>query len=128
MRGRFGDILLSILMAALGTWMVVGGLGIGEANALSQIDWDVTVVGIVFFAGGAWLFFRDTLAPGVQSMPVYRWVEFLLLESVLLILGFYFFISGTDAGDWNTALAGLVALVVVAWIAVKRFLGRGLKS
>jgi hypothetical protein len=127
MRGRFGDILLSILVAGLGAWMVIDGLGIGGANTASQIDWNRAVAGLVFFLGGAWLFFRDTLVPGGESLPVYRWVEYFMLLPVLIGLGLLFLLSGGGAADWNSVVMGLLSLGGALWYGITKFPGHSSK-
>jgi hypothetical protein len=125
MKGHFQDILLSILAAGFGAWMIIVGLGIGKPEAFRSIDWARFVAGFVVFLTGAWLFFRDTLGPGGYSLPIYHWVGYLMLVPALAILGVYFSLSGIAVRDWDSVWVGLISLGSAAWVAVKKFPGRG---
>ncbi len=125
MLARVEHILISMLIAGFGAWMVIVGLHVGKASAFQMINWGQAVAGMFVFFNGAWQFIRSTMAPGSEGLPVYRWAEYLILVSVLVMMGVYFVISNLGPQDWNGVITGVVAAGGGMWAAIRKFPGRG---
>ncbi len=128
MLARIEHILISMLIAGVGVWMVIVGLHIGKTDAFQGIDWGKAAAGMFVFFNGAWQFIRNTMAPGSEGLPVYRWAEYLIVVSVLVIMGVYFVLSNLGTQNWNGLTTGVVAAGGGIWAAIRKFPGRGAQS
>ena len=122
---RIEHILVSILIAGFGVWMVFNGLHIGRPGAFQAIDWKGTVAGMFIFLVGTWSFIRVTMTPGSEGLPVYRWAEYFTMIGVLGMIGLFSVIMGAGAKNWDPILTGTGVLGATLWAAIRKFPGRG---
>jgi hypothetical protein len=127
MRARIEGILLGVLFGALGTWMIMAGLGIIHPNIAGLKGAGQVIAGLMFFFAGAWSFFRSTLGPGGQDLPIYRWIEYSMILPILTGLGLIIILAGIESDEFMISLVGLLPLAGVLWYAIARFPGRGAK-
>jgi hypothetical protein len=124
MLARIEHILVSVLVGGFGAWMVFSGVHIGKADAFQRIDWGQAIAGMFIFLNGVWQFIRNTMAPGGEGLPVYRWAEYLIIVAVLAMMGAYFLLSSLGAKDWNGVTTGFVVVCGGVWAAIRKFPGR----
>jgi hypothetical protein len=124
MRERTENILLGLFFALLGAWTSLVGAGILKTNLQDMQGPGQVVAGLMFFFAGAWSFFRGTLGPGGQNLPVYPWIEYFLILPILAGFGLILLLSGTDMGESFISLLGILPLMGALWYAVAKFPGR----
>ena len=122
---RIEHILVSILIAGFGAWMVFSGLHIGRPGAFQAIDWKGTITGMFVFLVGTYTFIRTTMTPGEEGLPVYRWAEYFIMVAVLGLIGLFSIVSGASVRNWDTITTGIFVLVSTLWAAIRKFPGRG---
>jgi hypothetical protein len=127
MRARIEGILLGVLFGALGAWMIMAGLGIVHPNVAELKGTGQVIAGLMFFFAGAWSFFRSTLGPGGQNLPVYRWIEYFMILPILAGLGALIILAGSESDEFMVILVGILPLAGALWYAIARFPGRGAK-
>jgi hypothetical protein len=59
----------------------------------------VAAAGGVFVIGGFMVILRASFSPGAQQMPIYQWLEFLLVTALLLTFGAVFLWAGFAPGE-----------------------------
>ena len=124
MRERTEGILLGILFGALGAWMSLAGLGIVKTGIRDMQGPGQVVAGLMFFFAGAWSFFRGTLGPAGQNLPIYPWIEYFMVLPILAGFGFIILWAGVESGDFFIALLGILPLLGALWFAIAKFPGR----
>jgi hypothetical protein len=122
---RIEHILVSILIAGFGVWMVFNGLHIGRPGAFQAVDWEGTVAGTFVFLVGTYTFIRTTMTPGEEGLPVYRWAEYLIMVSVLGLIGLFSVVLGAGERNWDPITTGIFVLASTLWAAIRKFPGRG---
>ena len=128
MHERTESILLGILFGLLGAWMSLMGAGILKTG-LSDIQGPGQVVaGLMFFFAGAWSFFRGTLGPSGQDLPVYPWIKYILILPILAGFGFILLLAGMETGEFFISLFGILPLLGAIWYAIGKFPGRRNKA
>lgn len=128
MRVCFEGILLGIIFGALGAWMALAGLGVIPSNIAGLKGSAQVIAGLMFFFAGAWSFFRSTLGPRGQDLPIYRWMEYFMILPILTGFGLIFILAGIESHEIMIVLLGILPLVGAFWYALARFPGRGVKS
>jgi hypothetical protein len=121
---RIEHILVSILIGAMGAWMVFGGLHIGRPGAFQAVDWKGTVAGMFIFLVGTWTFIRTTVKPAEEGLPVYRWGEYFIMIAVLAMIGLFSVVTGAGARNWDAITMGIFVLASTLWAAIRKFPGR----
>ena len=119
MRERIESILLGILVAALGVWQAMTGMGFIRVSG-GMKDPGMAASGLMFFFAGALSFYNGALSPAGQDTPLYRWTNYLMI--LLILLGFDFIFFWTEAVESNFILIfmGFVTLTAVLWFALVR--------
>jgi hypothetical protein len=124
MRERTENLLLGILFGLLGAWMSLVGAGLLKTS-LPAMQGPIQVAsGLLFFFAGAWSFFRGSLGPGGQDLPVFPWIQYFLVLPILADFGIIMVLAGTEAGETMLTLLGVLPLLGAAWFAIAKFPGR----
>jgi hypothetical protein len=124
MRERIEGILLGILFGLLGAGMTLVGLGLIKTGIRELQGPGQVVGGLMFFFAGAWSFFQSTLGPGGQDLPVYPWIQYVLIMPILAGFGVILLLAGMEMGETFIALLGILPLLGAAWYALVKFPGR----
>jgi hypothetical protein len=124
MRNRIEDILLGILFGLLGVWMCLAGLGIIKTGIRGMQGPGQIVGGFMFFFAGAWSFFQGSLGPDGQNLPIYPWIEYLMILPILAGFGVILLLAGLETGEILITLLGILPLLGTLWYALARFPGR----
>jgi len=128
MRERYENILLGIVFGLLGAWMSLVGAGLLKTGLADMQGPGEVVGGLMFFFAGAWSFFRGTLGPGGQDLPVYPWIEYFLVLPILAGFGFILLIAGTETSEFFISMLGILPLLGAVWYAIGKFPGRRKKT
>jgi hypothetical protein len=128
MRERYENILLGIVFGLLGAWMSLVGAGLLKTGLADMQGPGQVVGGLMFFFAGAWSFFRGTLGPGGQDLPVYPWIEYFLVLPILAGFGFILLVAGTETGEFFISILGILPLLGAVWYAIAKFPGRRKKT
>ena len=123
MRERIEGILLGILFGAVGAWMAITGLRL-TTGSIAVVQ---GIAGVMFFFAGAWSFFRSTLGPGGENLPVYKWIEYFMILPILAGFALIFILAGRESGEFMLILIGLLPLLGALWYALAKFPGRRVK-
>jgi hypothetical protein len=124
MRERIEGIVLGILFGLLGAWMSLVGAGLLKTSLPGMQGPTQIVGGLMFFFAGAWSFFRSTLGPGGQNLPVYPWIQYFLILPILAGFGVSMLLAGRETGESFISLLGVLPLLGALWYAVAKFPGR----
>jgi hypothetical protein len=126
-RERIESILLGILVAALGVYQAMTGLGLiyltGEAK-----DPGMAASGLMFFFAGALSFYNGTLGPAGRDTPFHRWTNYLMVLFILLGLDFILFWTGAADSNFIFIFLGFITSSAVLWFAVTRWSENGKKQ
>ncbi len=128
MRERYENILLGIVFGLLGAWMSLVGAGLLKTGLADMQGPGQVVGGLMFFFAGAWSFFRGTLGPGGQDLPVYPWIEYFLVLPILAGFGFILLVAGMETGEFFISMLGILPLLGAVWYAIAKFPGRRKKT
>jgi hypothetical protein len=128
MRERYENILLGIVFGLLGAWMSLVGAGLLKTGLADMQGPGQVVGGLMFFFAGAWSFFRGTLGPGGQDLPVYPWIEYFLVLPILAGFGFILLVAGMETGEFFISMLGILPLLGTVWYAIAKFPGRRKKT
>jgi len=124
MRERIEGIALGVIFGILGTWMGLAGAGILKTS-LSGMQGPIQVMGgLMFFFAGAWSFFRSTLGPGGQNLPVYPWIQYFMILPILVGFGVSMLLAGRETGESFISILGVLPLLGSLWVAIAKFPGR----
>jgi hypothetical protein len=123
-RERTENILLGILFALLGAGMSLAGAGILKTGLSDMQGHGQVVAGLMFFFAGAWSFFRGTLGPGGQDLPVYPWIEYLLVLPILAGFGIILLLDGMETGEFPISILGILPLLGAVWYAISKIPSR----
>jgi len=124
MKYRLKDSLLAILFALIGVALVVLGLGIIKNNLFLQNQVPMVASGIMFFCVGTLVFFRATIGPAAENLPIYPWIQYFLILPILLGIGFIFFWAGIVADNFFVIFLGVVTSAAVILFALSRWPGK----
>jgi hypothetical protein len=124
MRERMEGILLGILFGLMGAGTTLVGLGLIKTG-IPELQGPIQVVGgLMFFFAGAWSFFRSTLGPGGQDLPIYPWIQYFMILPILAGFGITMLLAGMEMGETFISILGILPLLGAAWYALARFPGR----
>jgi hypothetical protein len=124
LRERIESILLGILVAALGVWQAMTGLGFIRVPGEMK-DPGMAASGFMFFFAGALSFYNGTLSPAGRDTPLQRWTNYLAILLILLGFDFIFFWTGAVESNIILIFLGFVTATAVLWFAIARKPGKG---
>jgi hypothetical protein len=124
MKYRLKDTLLAILFALIGIALVLLGLGIIKTSLFLQNQVPMVASGIMFFCAGTLVFFRATIGPVAENLPIYPWIQYLLILPILLGFGSILFWAGIVASNFFVIFLGVITTAAVIWFAISRWPGK----
>jgi hypothetical protein len=119
LRERIESIVLGILVAALGVWQAMTGLGFFQMTGEAK-DPGMVASGLMFFFAGALSFYSGTLGPIGRDTPFHRWTNYLMILLILLGFDFIFFWTGAVESNFILIFLGFVTATAVLWFAIAR--------
>jgi hypothetical protein len=118
-RERVESILLGILIASLGVWQAITGLGPFHVTGKMK-DPGMAASGMMFFFAGALSFYNGTTGSAGQNTPVSRWTNYLMTLLILMGFDFIFFWTGADERNFIFVFLGFLTSTAVLWFAITR--------
>jgi hypothetical protein len=116
-RERIVSILIGILVAALGVWQAMTGLGLFRDPGGTK-DLGMVASGMLFFFVGALSFYDGTAGFADRDAPVSRWTNYLMILLILLGFDFFFFWTGAEESNFIIIFLGFVTSTAVLWFAI----------
>ncbi len=121
---RIQYILLGLFFGLIGAASSLVGLGLIEIG-LGEMRGPIPVVsGLMFFFAGAWSFFRGTLGPTGENLPIYPWINYLFVLPILAGFGLLMLLSGLETGETPSRFLGILPMLGALWFGIARFPGR----
>ena len=121
MRAHVLGIVLSLLFGGGGALLAVTGLSDIRSLTAGSAGASQMIGGLMLFFIGAWLFFRSTLRPSVENLPVYAWTEYFLIFLLMASFGLILIMDGIESIEAMTVLIGFLMLFGAFLYALAKF-------
>ncbi len=93
--------LMGCVSMAIGAFLLMAGLGVIRLDPQSVHGplWIMGAAGLMFFLAGLLILFQSIAGPGAEQLPLFQWVQYILVGGILVAFSAVFIWVGLGPGE-----------------------------